>query len=170
MRHTPGALYAGARFGPGAGAVLGLPLAELRDVRVDLAELRPDLAERLPGDLDPREAARRVATIAAELLAAAPPDRAVQAAARRLADPRARVEALAEELGLSERQLRRRCAAAAGYGPKTLHRVLRFRRFLALGDAGDLARRALDAGYADQPHLTRECVRLSGRTPAMLLR
>ncbi len=170
VRHTPGAVYAGARFGPGAGAVLGLPLAELRDVRVDLAELRPDLAERLPGDLDPREAARRVAAIAAELLAAAPPDRAVQAAARRLADPRARVEALAEELGLSERQLRRRCAAAAGYGPKTLHRVLRFRRFLALGDAGDLARRALDAGYADQPHLTRECVRLSGRTPAMLLR
>jgi len=88
---------------------------------------------------------------------------------RRLGDPRTRVEALAGELGLSERQLRRRCAASAGYGPKTLQRILRFRRFLAL-EGGDLARRALDAGYADQSHLTRECVRLSGRTPAALAR
>jgi AraC-like DNA-binding protein len=170
VRTTPGAVYAGARFGPAAGgAALGLPLSELRDRRVELTELRPDLAARLPGDLDPRDAAREVAAIAAELIAAAPPDRAVEAAARRLSEPGSRVEALAGELGLSERQLRRRCAAAAGYGPKTLQRVLRFRRFLALGDAGELARRALEAGYADQPHLTRECVRLSGRTPRALV-
>lgn len=169
VRSAPGTVLAGARFGPAAGgAALGLPLAELRDLRVDLAELRPDLAERLPGDLEPAEAARRVAAIAWELLAAAPADRAVEEAARRLSDPASRVEALAGELGLSDRQLRRRCHAAAGYGPKTLQRVLRFRRFLAL-DGHDLARRALEAGYGDQPHLTRECVRLSGRTPAVLL-
>jgi AraC-like DNA-binding protein len=79
------------------------------------------------------------------------------------------VETLAGELGLSERQLRRRCHAAAGYGPKTLQRVLRFRRFLAARNP-DLARAALDAGYADQSHLTRECTRLAGATPAALLR
>ena len=90
-------------------------------------------------------------------------------AARRLRDPRTRVETLADDLGLSERQLRRRCHAAAGYGPKTLQRVLRFRRFLAAAH-GDLARAALDAGYADQSHLTRECTRLAGRPPAALLR
>ncbi len=57
------------------------------------------------------------------------------------------------ELGVSARQLRRWCNAAAGYGPKTLQRVPRFRRFLARLDAGadDLSRLAHEAGYADQP-------------------
>ena len=77
---------------------------------------------------------------------------------------------LGEGLGISERQLRRRFAEAVGYGPKTLARVLRFQRFLGLAEAGgDLAGLAFAAGYADQAHLTRECVRLSGRTPAVLL-
>ncbi len=72
-----GAVYAGARFGQAAGgAALGLPLEELRDRRVDLADLRRELAERLPGDLEPREAARRVAAIARELVEAGPADRA----------------------------------------------------------------------------------------------
>jgi AraC-like DNA-binding protein len=165
---APGSVRVGARFRPGAGgAALGLPLSELRDLRVGLDALRPDLAERLPPDLDPAEAARRVAQIAAAL-AAAPADAAVAEAVRRLADPRTRVEALAGDLGLSERQLRRRCHGAAGYGPKTLQRVLRFRRFLAIAH-GDLARAALDAGYADQAHLTRECTRLAGRPPGALL-
>jgi transcriptional regulator GlxA family with amidase domain len=74
--------------------------------------------------------------------------------------------------GLSERQLRRRFDAAVGYGPKTLAGVLRLQRFLALTSAEpspDLARLALDAGYADQPHLTRECRRLTGLTPVVLV-
>ena len=37
------------------------------------------------------------------------------------------------------------------------------------GAADGLARLALDAGYADQAHLTREARRLSGRTPAELV-
>lgn len=167
MTSAPGTVFVGARFRPGAGgAALGLPLSELRDLRVELADLDRELAERLPADLDPREALRRVAEIA---LAAPAADAAVAEAARRLAEPHTRVETLAEDLGLSERQLRRRCHAAAGYGPKTLQRVLRFRRFLAAADR-DLARAALDAGYADQSHLTRECTRLAGRPPAALLR
>jgi transcriptional regulator GlxA family with amidase domain len=71
---------------------------------------------------------------------------------------------------VSERQLRRRFLDAVGYGPKTLARVLRFQHFLQLGSGpGDLARLAFAAGYADQAHLTRECRRLAGRTPAELL-
>jgi methylphosphotriester-DNA--protein-cysteine methyltransferase len=77
-------------------------------------------------------------------------------------------------VGLSERQLRRRVHAAAGYGPKTLQRVLRFRRFVrmldAAGEPPDLASAAVQAGYADQAHLTRECSALSGLTPAALAR
>jgi len=162
-----GSVFVGARFRPGAGgAALGLPLSELRDLRVGLDELDPALAERLPGDLAPEEALKRVAEIARTAPA---PDAAIAEAARRLADPATRVETLADDIGLSERQLRRRCHEAAGYGPKTLQRVLRFRRFLATAN-GDLARAALEAGYADQSHLTRECTRLAGRPPAALLR
>ena len=89
-----------------------------------------------------------------------PPDRAVQAAVVRLLDPSLRIEQLAGELGISERQLRRRFRAAVGYGPKTLQRVLRLRRVLARAAASDadtdLAAAAFERGYADQPHLGRE--------------
>ena len=50
--------------------------------------------------------------------------------------------------------------------------MLRLRRFLALAEAGastDLARVAAEAGYSDQPHLTRECADLAGLPPAALL-
>jgi AraC-like DNA-binding protein len=98
-----------------------------------------------------------------------PPDVLVLAATRQLGLPGARVASLSERLGTSERQLLRRFHAAVGYGPKVLDRVLRFRRFVsaASGDE-DLARLAAELGYADQAHLTRECVRLSGLTPARL--
>ena len=87
-------------------------------------------------------------------------------------DPAARAEDVAAEVGLSERQFRRRFHAAAGYGPKTLHRVLRFQRFVRQLDASagtpDLAAVAAEAGYADQAHLTRECNALAGMTPTAL--
>jgi transcriptional regulator GlxA family with amidase domain len=77
-------------------------------------------------------------------------------------------------VGLSERQFRRRSHAAIGYGPKTLQRILRFQRFVRLLDASpqpqDLAALAALTGYADQPHLTRECATLSGLTPKALAR
>ena len=169
VESAPGAVLLGIRFRPGAGgAALGLPLSELRDRRVELAELDPALAAELHGGLEPGEAARILERVAREL-AGAPADPAVTAAVARLADPAARVEGLAGELGLSERQLRRRFHAAAGYGPKTLQRVLRFRRFLA-GPRDDLARAALEAGYADQPHLAREVAKLAGTTPRRLSR
>jgi AraC-like DNA-binding protein len=168
----PGTVFVGVRFGPGAGGgALGLALEAVRDARVPLAELRPELDRELPGDLDPREAFARLVRAGLRLHAAGPADLAVREAARRLADPRTRVGALARDLGLSERQLRRRCRAGVGYGPKTLQRVLRLRRFLdlAAGDDG-LAGLAVGAGYADQAHLTRESRRLAGVTPAALRR
>jgi AraC-like DNA-binding protein len=100
----------------------------------------------------------------------------VTRAATLLRDPSARTEDVAEDVGLSVRQLRRRCHAAAGYGPKTLQRVLRFQRFVRMLDAAapgrppGLASAAARAGYADQAHLTRECAALSGLTPAALAR
>ena len=170
-----GTIVLGARFRPSAGGpALGIPLSELRDQRADLADLRPDDARRLSAALDPSVSADRLLDVAAGLIADGAPDPAVTRAARLLRDPAARAEDVAAEVGLSLRQLRRRCQAVVGYGPKTLQRVLRFRRFLARVDARpdvlDLAAIAAEAGYADQAHLTRECGKLAGLTPAALAR
>jgi AraC-like DNA-binding protein len=169
-----GTVIVGVRFRPSAGGTaLGLPLSEVRDQRVALADLLPAAARRLPASLSPAEAAARAVDVAGLLIAGAAPDHAVSRAAVLLRDPAARTEDIAGQVGLSERQLRRRVRAAAGYGPKTLQRVLRFRRFVRMLDAAeppDLATAAVQAGYADQAHLTRECAALSGLTPAALAR
>ncbi len=171
----PGAVLVGARFRPGAGgAALGVPLSELLDQRVDAADLPAVPGGRLPGSLAPAEALRRIAQIAAEMVTERPPDRLVLDAARLLGRPGARADLVAARLGIGERQLRRRCQAAVGYGPRMLTRVLRFRRFLArvegAGTAAGLAVLAAEAGYADQAHLTRESARLAGLPPAALAR
>jgi AraC-like DNA-binding protein len=177
-RMQAGTVVVGVRFRPSAGGpALGVPLSELRDQRVDLTCLLPGEARRLPAVLGPALAAARVLDVAGTLVADRAPDPAVARVASLLRDPRARAEDAAAEVGLSMRQLRRRCHAAVGYGPKTLQRVLRFRRFVSRIDepagsagAGDLAAIAAEAGYADQAHLTRECALLAGVTPAALAR
>jgi AraC-like DNA-binding protein len=174
-RLPPRTVLVAVRFRPGAGgAALGLPLSELLDQRVDAADLPVVPAGRLSASLAPAEALRRLAGIAAELVTEHPPDRLVLEAARRLGRPGERADLLAERLGISERQLRRRCQAAVGYGPRMMNRVLRFRRFLsridAAGAAVDLAGLAAETGYADQAHMTRESARLAGLPPAALIR
>jgi AraC-like DNA-binding protein len=170
-----GTVLVGVRFRPSAGgAALGLPLSEIRDQRVGLADLLPGAAKRLAADTDPADAAARALDVAGRMVADAAPDLAVARATALLRDPSARSEDAAAAVGLSMRQLRRRCHAAVGYGPKTLQRVLRFQRFVRHLDvssgACDLASAAAEAGYADQAHLTRECADLSGLTPAALAR
>lgn len=161
---TAGDLVIGVRLRPGAGGgVIGVPLDELRDRQVNARDI--DRAFDLDGEMSP-------AAVPARLLRAAAgrrPDPLVLAAAPRVAERG--VAALARELAISERQLRRRFHAAVGYGPGTLARVLRFRRFLALLDAGrdDLAGLAIDAGYSDQAHLTRESRRLAGLSPRRVI-
>ena len=196
---APGTVIVGVRFRPSAGGqVLKTPLSEIANQRVPLADvLRPaqlPAARRLPPTLDAEAAVRRALDLVGALVAEGAPDRAMARAAVLLRDPAARAEAVAAEVGLSERQFRRRSQAAAGYGPKTLQRVLRFQRFVRLLDAApasppkqgqgqgqrqgqpqgqappDLATLAARAGYADQAHLTRECSALSGFTPAALAR
>jgi AraC-like DNA-binding protein len=173
-----GLIIIGVRFRPAVGGpALRIPLSELRDQRVDLSDLRRGEARRLPGTLDPDTAMVRALDVAAGLIADGAPDQTVTWAAGLLEDPRARTDVVASQIGLSERQFRRRCQDAVGYGPKTLQRVLRFRRFVAQIDAAagnpcgpgrDLATMAARAGYADQAHLTRECRTLAGLTPATL--
>jgi AraC-like DNA-binding protein len=176
----PGSTVVGASFRPGAGpAVLAIPASELRDLRLPLVEVWDGRAEPLALAIaDARSPSDRLKLIAEELRrrlnGAEPADRLVATAVSRLNGARlSRVRAIGEELGISERQLRRRFHAAVGYGPKTLARVLRFQRMLALArtrtSRGDLTQLALDAGYADHAHMTAECTRLAGIPPARLL-
>lgn len=174
----PGQAFAGVRFPPGlAGPALGLPASELRDLRVELADLWGGSAGELADRLAAADSAARLRLLEDAVMRRLPgmrrPDPLVLAAARALGRPGSRVGTLADGLGASERHLRRRVIEDVGYGPKLLDRVLRFQRFLAhrraAGDAGGLARLAAELGYADQAHLTRECRGLAGATPAQLL-
>lgn len=177
--YTPGSFpertFVGIRFRPGAAArVLGLGGRELADARVGVSALwgRAEM-ERLEEQLSvsrPDEAAMLLEDVVQSRVREMP-DPAVEAVVQALGADHAPVSSLAERLGVSERQLLRRCLAALGYGPKTLDRILRFQRFLVTARRrdGSLAELAAAAGYADQSHLTRECVRLAGVTPAALL-
>jgi AraC-like DNA-binding protein len=159
-----GARAVGLRLRPGAaGAVLGTAAAELRDGRVAVEAAWGDAGRRLEEALA-AGTPPRAALLQAVAARHAEPDPLVAAAAAALDRPATRVDALADRLAISERQLRRRFEAAVGYGPKTLARVLRFQRLLKLTPA-PLVDLALAAGYADQAHMTAEVTRLAGRPP-----
>ncbi|MFC9592417.1 DUF6597 domain-containing transcriptional factor [Streptomyces sp. NPDC056944] len=169
--YVPGefaARYAGVRFAPGdAPAFFGVPAHELRDRRVPLGTLWGEaparrLGERITDAPDPAAALEElVLRRAADVLA---PDPLLRAVVARLAAGRT-VADTAEEVGLGVRRLHRRSLDAFGYGPKTLARVLRLQRALALVRAGvPYAEAALRAGCADQAHLARETRALAGTT------
>jgi AraC-like DNA-binding protein len=171
---APGTTLAGIRLRPSAGAaVLGLPPGELADCVADASAIFGRGAAAWPENgTEALELLRRLVT-----LRDAEPEPMMAAALR--AQGAWRVGDASSGLDISDRQFRRRCLAASGLSPKTLFRILRFQVFLALAQrdlarGGDplrtgLANLAAQAGYADQPHLTRECLRLAGRTPRAFL-
>jgi AraC-like DNA-binding protein len=167
---APGSRLVGLRLRPGAaGAVLGLPASELRDLSPDAADVlghddAAALLDALMSGANPHSLLLR----AVQLRRVSEPDPLVHAAVVALGRPRARVASVAAELGLSTRQLQRRVAQAVGYGPKTLARVLRFQRLRALPPA-PLIDLALAAGYADQAHMTAEVTALAGISPVRFL-
>jgi AraC-like DNA-binding protein len=150
-----------------APAVLGVPADVLRDDRVELAEIWGTDASRLSNQIAASDQPTAISILAREVgrrlrTASDPPD-PIATAVPELVRRRLDVRQFAEHIGLSERQLRRRSLAAFGYGPKTLQRILRFRRAVALARRGiPFADVAVHAGYADQPHLAREVKELAG--------
>lgn len=178
---APETTFVGIRFRPGRGPLgLGCPASALRDERADLAELwdartTRETADRLAEATAPQAARVLESAVRRRLAAADAADRVIDGLITALATPPApgpgHVAALAAQLGVTERSLHRRCSAAVGYGPKTLDRVLRFRRALDLGRAGaSLGLVAITAGYADQAHFSRECRRLAGQTPSEMFK
>jgi AraC-like DNA-binding protein len=175
-----GGTIVGLRLRPGIGGpALGISAGELHGARVPLEDLwgarGAELRERIADAGAARHRRRALEeALLARLSRNGEPDALVLAATRRLGLPGSRVGRLSEALSVSERQLLRRFVAAVGYGPKTLDRVLRFQRFLSRAPSvgarhESLSRVAAELGYADQAHLSRECLRLSGLTPARLV-
>jgi AraC-like DNA-binding protein len=168
---APDARFVGVRLRPGAaGAVLRMPASELCDCTPEVAdvlgyEVAAPLLEALLTGADPHALLLR----AVQERGVSEPDPLVGAAVVALGEPRARVSVVAAELGVSARQLQRRVSAAAGYGPKMLARVLRFHRLQALAPA-PLLLLALEAGYADQAHMTAEVRLLAGVSPVRFLK
>jgi len=185
----PGTTVVGIRFRPGATRLaFGCDANELRDADPELAAvcgmsmrtLAESLDEARDGD-DPTSALRA----ALEAWARTRIGRighdadALRAACRLVVDRDATVRDVACDFGWSERRLHREITATCGYGPKTLQRIVRLQRALRASRAGvatrppslapTLSRLALDAGYADQAHMTREFRDLTGFTPRQLL-
>ena len=173
-----GTAIVGVRFHPArAPAGLGVPASDLLDARVPLEAVWSTAAvRRLQEAGEERGEKVRLLLLLEELerrlVGARPEDAAVDAVIRWAVAGSQRSRPVATDLGVSDRQLLRRFRARLGYGPRTLLRVLRFQRFLTLAShmpGAGLARLAAEAGYADQPHMTREVKRLGGTTPSELL-
>ena len=181
----------GLRFVPGAaGTLLGVPASAVRDARVELREVWGERARVLEAGLhsaaraEDSSVAIRLqleAAVVERLRESGPSDPLALAVASSLRPALAldepgsaatpSVAQLAAALGVSERQLLRRCDAAFGYGPKLLARVLRFQAFVrALRAHTQLgfAELALSLGYADQAHLAHDTAELAGVTPSQL--
>jgi AraC-like DNA-binding protein len=170
----PGSSSMGVRLHPGAGPPLfGVPAPMLRDGRAAASEVFGDAGARLEEQVataeDSSERARLlIAFLYGRARQVGEPDPIVRAAAANL--HRMPVGDVAEQLAVSERQLRRRVSEAVGYGPKRLGRVLRLRDALASLRAGaELAEAAYGSGYADQAHFTNECRALAGVAPGRFL-
>jgi len=175
-----------ARLALGAPeAVLGVPASEMAGRIVALEDLWGDVAARrlcarLAEARDTAAAAAVLESAIAERVAAANgkghrrPARAelALAAAERLASGSESVYAVAAELGVSERHLRRVFRETVGVSPKAFARIARFHR--ALGAAREDGRAgwagiAAAAGYYDQAHLIAEFRAIAGVTPRVLV-
>jgi len=180
----PHTTLVGVRFHPGMAPPLPAVPGDLVDERVGLQEVWGSSADRLgeamacaPG---PEVALDLLQAYLVQAFRSGRVDPLVREAVRRLMPWHpVEVGALAAHLAISASQLRRRFLDAVGVGPKALQRTLRFQGFLALAQAGvtpsgsgggqGMAGLAADVGYADQAHLSRECLRLTGLSPRELL-
>lgn len=180
----PRTTVVGVRFHPGTAPPLPTVLDDLVDQRVGLADLWGRAGDRLVDAMalagTPEQALMLLQAHLLREFRVTRVDPLVGEAVRALMPWHpVNIDTLATHLALSASQLRRRCLHAVGMSPKVLQRTLRFQGFLALAQAGAVAsgRRgadgmaglAVDAGYADQAHLSRECLRLTGLTPRQLL-
>jgi AraC-like DNA-binding protein len=160
----------GAQLRPGAAQLLlGVPALDLAGGHTRLDALwgafADELRERLAAAGD---AQRRLATFEAALLARLPRVRAIHpAVAHALAQFSATddVAAVVDDVGYSHRRFIALFRGAVGLSPKRYCRVQRLQRAISRIPTRSLAEVAIDAGYSDQAHLSREFRELAGVSP-----
>ncbi len=160
-------------------AVLGVPASKIAGRIVALEDLWGEAAtrrlfDRLAGARDAHEATTIFEGAIAERLAIANARRATSPFALEAANKlgNTSVNAVADELGVSERHLRRVFRETVGLGPKAYARLARFRRALRAareGNGAAWADIAAAAGYYDQAHLIAEFRAIADTTPRALL-
>jgi AraC-like DNA-binding protein len=164
---------------PGARAVLGMPLVELRNRAVTVEDVWGAAGRRLVERLaeTPAPAERRLLVESFIRRRAEHPVPPMVAAAAALVDRHAGrigVVRLADELGCGRQHVHREVTRHLGLPPRTLARLTRFRSVLrAVRTGRDRAGKraetwaglAADFGYYDQAHLYREFRDLAGMTP-----
>jgi AraC-like DNA-binding protein len=175
---APGTTTVGIRFRPGASAgVLGIPASKLVDQTVDLRDVWGSPVDRLVDELAIADTSDMVAScllgaVHRASIGPSHPDPVVQLIIQSLRQNAKLLPDIGHVVGLSDRQVRRRCINAVGYGAKTLQRIVRFQRLLAAAHSEmeeRLADLAVEHGYADQAHLTSESRRLTGLPPATFI-
>jgi AraC-like DNA-binding protein len=170
FRHWGWTHTVGIRLAPGSATLLGAPAAALRSIVCGLEEIAPALDRRL-ATFSMRLAAGDASAedLWASLLPlpAARTDIVVDTMAGRLARRSEPIGRLAQELGLSRRQLDRRFASIVGWSPTDFRRVGRLSRAVSAAStmASSWAGVAQSAGYYDQAHLIRDFRDLTGETP-----
>ncbi|WP_338000425.1 helix-turn-helix domain-containing protein [Chelativorans sp. YIM 93263] len=174
----------GLRFEPGAAASwLGLSIAEIVGKEIELQDVWGQKAHRIAESMEEAgDAQQRLVRLQKHLAGTAPSidgvskhGRAIfgflQKNATRQSDRG--IRQLAVALGTSERSLRRQTHEIFGYGPKTLHRILRLQASITSvrrSNAPQLADIAYENGYTDQAHLNREIQSLCGMTAGEFVR
>jgi AraC-like DNA-binding protein len=175
-----GARRFGVRFAPGAAAAfIDARADELTDREGELHALTRAasfcLAEQVAQATDSAERARIVADFLQDRRSRLRPiDLRVRRAVAQLRAGAGRVAIakLAQQVGVSERQLERLFREQQGSGPKRFARVVRMQAAVAQleCETSYRAARALQAGFADEPHLVREFRALTGVTALQLFR
>ena len=173
---SAGDSFWGVRLSPAAcSLVLGCNPSTLQNQILPFSQLLPPVGNKLLQQLDRTGSfAEAVATYDSFLrsleLKLTEVDQEVAAAVGLIesSQGRARITEVAAAVCLSVRQLERRFRAAAGLTPKQFARIRRVRATavtLVNDKEKNWAARATEMGFADQAHLTREFVAVTGRSP-----
>jgi AraC-like DNA-binding protein len=170
----------GVQFAPGgAFPFFRMPMSELEDGSFDMADLWAGEAawvrERVLAAATPQAMLRVLEQCLIERLRAPDclhPAVIYMAGELDLCDRPARVQAVTQQIGLSQRRLAQIFHEQIGVSPKTFHRVRRFQhtlQHLRGVRRVDWAELALECGYYDQAHLSHDFREIAGMTPSAYL-
>lgn len=148
-----------------ANVVLAAPLAGLRDLVVSLGEIDRALRTSLERAVRANDPVQALWIALAKHVEPRRLDERFVQATRELEAGMA-VAHVARRQRMSVRTLERRLAASVGLAPKLLQRVMRFRRYHRLLQAGEAgSRAAVRSGYFDQSHADRDFRDFTGTSP-----